>query len=130
MMSKRLLLTTMGSKGDLYPVLAIAQEARALGAEVRLALSPEDTKIARGLGLNATAIGLSEAEICDELGVDKDGIAASFFRNPGWFINKVIYPHTAEAVEEIAPLIDECELVAGTSLALAGNWAAERARRA
>ena len=53
----RLLLSTIGSRGDVQPLLALAIELRSLGADVRLCVPPDFREWIEGLGFPVTPIG-------------------------------------------------------------------------
>lgn len=53
----RALLSTIGSRGDVQPLVALALELRALGAEVRLCVPPDFREWIEGLGFPVTPIG-------------------------------------------------------------------------
>jgi vancomycin aglycone glucosyltransferase len=53
----RVLLSTIGSRGDVQPLVALALELRALGHEVRLCVPPDFKEWIEGLGFAATPIG-------------------------------------------------------------------------
>jgi vancomycin aglycone glucosyltransferase len=53
----RVLLSTIGSRGDVQPLAALATELRAQGQEVRLCVPPDFVAWLEGLGLAATPIG-------------------------------------------------------------------------
>jgi vancomycin aglycone glucosyltransferase len=53
----RVLLSTIGSRGDVQPLVALALELRALGAEVRLCVPPDFQRWLARLGLPSTPIG-------------------------------------------------------------------------
>src|SRR5688572_15233738 len=53
----RVLLSTIGSRGDVQPLVALALELRALGQEVRLCVPPDFRDWIEGLGLPVTPIG-------------------------------------------------------------------------
>jgi vancomycin aglycone glucosyltransferase len=53
----RLLLSTIGSRGDVQPLVALAVELRALGQEVRLCVPPDFRDWIEGLGMPVTPIG-------------------------------------------------------------------------
>jgi vancomycin aglycone glucosyltransferase len=53
----RVLLSTIGSRGDVQPLVALASELRAAGAEVRLCVPPDFREGIAGLGLEVTSIG-------------------------------------------------------------------------
>src|SRR5262249_55631221 len=54
----RVLLSVVGTRGDVQPVIALALEVRGLGHEVRLCVSPNFVEWAQGLGFAATPVGI------------------------------------------------------------------------
>src|SRR4051812_26941327 len=54
----RVLLSVVGTRGDVQPVFALALEVRALGHEVRLCVPPNFIEWAQGLGFAATPVGI------------------------------------------------------------------------
>src|SRR5215203_2437922 len=55
----RVLLSTIGSRGDVQPLVALALELRALGQEVRLCVPPDFRDWIDGLGMPVVPIGPS-----------------------------------------------------------------------
>ncbi len=53
----RALLSTIGSRGDVQPLVALALQLRALGQEVRLCVPPDFRESLESLGLPVTPIG-------------------------------------------------------------------------
>ena len=53
----RVLLSTIGSRGDVQPLVALALQLRALGQEVRLCVPPDFREWIEGLGFPVTPIG-------------------------------------------------------------------------
>src|SRR3954451_22631348 len=53
----RVLLSTIGSRGDVQPLVALALELRALGQEVRLCVPPDFRDWIDSLDLSVTPIG-------------------------------------------------------------------------
>ncbi len=53
----RLLLSTIGSRGDVQPMVALALELRAIGHDVRMCVPPDFREWIEGLGLSVTPIG-------------------------------------------------------------------------
>ena len=53
----RVLLSTIGSRGDVQPLVALALELKALGEQVRLCVPPDFRDWIEGLGLPVTPIG-------------------------------------------------------------------------
>jgi len=54
----RALLSAVGTRGDVQPVIALAVEVRALGHDVRLCVSPNFVEWAQSLGFSATPVGI------------------------------------------------------------------------
>jgi len=53
----RVLLSTIGSRGDVQPLVALALQLRALGQEVRLCVPPDFREWIEGLGIPVAPIG-------------------------------------------------------------------------
>jgi vancomycin aglycone glucosyltransferase len=53
----RFLLSTIGSRGDVQPLVALASELRALGEDVHLCVPPDFREWIEGLGMPVTPIG-------------------------------------------------------------------------
>jgi vancomycin aglycone glucosyltransferase len=53
----RVLLSTIGSRGDVQPLVALAWQLKALGPEVRLCVPPDFRDWIEGLGMPVTPIG-------------------------------------------------------------------------
>ena len=53
----RVLLSTIGSRGDVQPLVALALELRALGHDVRLCVPPDFREWIEGIGFTVTPIG-------------------------------------------------------------------------
>jgi vancomycin aglycone glucosyltransferase len=54
----RVLLSVVGTRGDVQPVIALALEVRKLGHEVRLCVPPNFIEWVQGLGFAATPVGI------------------------------------------------------------------------
>ena len=54
----RVLLSVVGTRGDVQPVIALALEVCKLGHEVRLCVPPNFIQWAQGLGFVATPVGI------------------------------------------------------------------------
>lgn len=55
----RVLLSTVGTRGDVQPVLALAEEVRRRGHDVRLCVPPNFVAWAERLGMEAVAVGVA-----------------------------------------------------------------------
>jgi len=59
----RVLLSTIGSRGDVQPLVALAAELKTLGHDVRLCVPPDFREWIEGLGMPVTSIGPSKRTI-------------------------------------------------------------------
>ena len=59
----RVLLSTWGSRGDVEPLLGLAVQLQALGAEVRMCAPPDFTERLRRVGVPMVAAGKSVREL-------------------------------------------------------------------
>src|SRR5512144_865403 len=53
----RILLSTIGSRGDVQPLVALGVQLKVLGQEVRLCVPPDFREWIEGLGMPVTPIG-------------------------------------------------------------------------
>lgn len=124
-MKGHFLLSTLGSLGDLYPVLNVAHALESLNHPVVLALGAEDAAIAQAQGLDARAIGLSQNESCAQLGLSQSEVARMVFKDPSPLLRRALYPQTPAAVRAMLPLAQGARLVSGTLFAFAAPLTAE-----
>ena len=123
------LLTTVGSLGDLYPILSVARALRDAGAAPVLALTPEDCLVAERWGFSPVSFGPSQAEICDRLGVTMDDVAAEILRDPGPLLRTALMPLLPDLVRSLEPLAARADVIAATTFGLAAPIAAEAVGR-
>ena len=119
-------MCTVGSLGDLFPVLALARALEERGQAVKLALEAEDTARATAMGLNAISFGPSRKQLTQEIGLTEAQIAQLVFRDPFALVNRLILPALAKYVEELEPWANEARAICGTFLSMAAPLAAER----
>ena len=53
----RILLSTIGSRGDVQPLVALATQLKALGQDTHLCVPPDFREWIEGLGFSVTPIG-------------------------------------------------------------------------
>jgi vancomycin aglycone glucosyltransferase len=118
----RVLLSTIGSRGDVQPLVALALELRALGQEVRLCVPPDFRDWIDGLGLPVTPIGPELRKLT----------AASPPATPPAPLTPELRRQMVEATvatqfETIAAAAEGCDIIVGaTALQIAAPSVAER----
>jgi vancomycin aglycone glucosyltransferase len=117
----RVLLSTIGSRGDVQPLVALAWQLRALGQEVRLCVPPDFRDWIEGLGLPVTPIG-PEVRTAAASGPPVTPAPPSPER-----MRQVIEATVATQFETIAAAAQGCDVIlATTALQIAAGSVAER----
>jgi rhamnosyltransferase subunit B len=121
----RIVLTTTGTLGDFYPLLAIALALRDLGLDPVLASMEDYRGVVEAEGLPFHAVrpgnremasrGLTEACVAQAVTAD---LRAGF---------DFMLPHLAATLEDLVPLIAEADLVIGGTLSAVARVVAESA---
>ncbi|MES1242395.1 MAG: glycosyltransferase [Acidobacteriota bacterium] len=115
----RVLLSTIGSRGDVQPLVALASELRALGQEVRLCVPPDFREWIEGLGMPVTPIG-------PELRSTGKASASAVPPTPVQR-RQMIEGTVATQFETITAAAQDCDVIVGaTTLQIAAPSVAER----
>jgi vancomycin aglycone glucosyltransferase len=93
----RLLLSVVGTRGDVQPIFALALRARDHGHDVRLCLPPNFITCARDLGFDATSVGI-------EMRAPRPGTAA-----------KPIPDLIADQFDTILKAAERCDVILGAN---------------
>jgi vancomycin aglycone glucosyltransferase len=117
----RVLLSTIGSRGDVQPLVALALELRALGQEVRLCVPPDFRDWIDGLGLPVTPIGPELRKLTASSPPAKPAPLSPELRR------QMVEATVATQFETIAAAAEGCDVVVGaTALQIAAPSVAER----
>jgi vancomycin aglycone glucosyltransferase len=117
----RVLLSTIGSRGDVQPLVALALQLRALGQEVQLCVPPDFREWIEGLGFAVTTIGpeLRKATVSSS-----QGTPTPFTPERR---RQLAEGTVATQFETIAAAADGCDMiVAATALQIAARSVAEK----
>jgi vancomycin aglycone glucosyltransferase len=117
----RVLLSTIGSRGDVQPLVALASQLRALGQEVRLCVPPDFRDWIESLGFAVTPIGPELRKMT----------AASPPATPAPFSperrRQLAEGTVATQFETIASAAQDCDIIVGaTALQIAARSVAEK----
>jgi vancomycin aglycone glucosyltransferase len=116
----RVLLSTIGSRGDVQPLVALAVELKALGQEVRLCVPPDFKDWIDGLDLPVTSIG-------PEVRKAAASLPAAPASLPPEQLRRMREATVASQFETIAAAARGCDVVVGaTALQIAAHSVAER----
>lgn len=118
----RVLLSTIGSRGDVQPLVAFAIELRALGEEVRMCVPPDFREWIEGLGIPVTPIGPELRKLTAATPVSATPATISPERR-----RQLAEATVATQFETIAKAAEGCEvIVAATALQIAARSVAEK----
>jgi UDP:flavonoid glycosyltransferase YjiC (YdhE family) len=116
----RVLLSTIGSRGDVQPLVALALALKALGQEVRLCVPPDFREWIEGLGLPVTPIGPEVRKAAASLPATPASLSPEQ-------LHRMREATVAAQFETIAAAARNCEVLVGaTALQIAAPSVAER----
>lgn len=123
----RIVLTTFGSWGDLFPLLGLGHELRARGHTPVYAITPAGEDLVVGEGFEFAPVGprFGFEEYRDHLAIlDRRlrGVASLFT-----IMRRIAMPHLDGAIDDLAKAINGADLVLTHPVQLAGPIAAEAA---
>ena len=117
----RVLLSTIGSRGDVQPLVALALELRALGNDVRLCVPPDFREWIETLGLPVTPIGPELRTLTTAAPPPTPAPIAPERRR------QMIEGTVATQFETIAAAAQKCDIIVGaTALQVAAGSVAEK----
>ena len=120
----RVLLSTIGSRGDVQPLVALASQLKALGQEVRLCVPPDFREWIEGLGIPVTPIG---PEVRRFAVASRPATSATPAPPSPEQMRQMIEGTVATQFETITAAAQGCDvIVAATALQIAAGSVAER----
>lgn len=118
----RVLLSTIGSRGDVQPLVALALQLKALGADVRLCVPPDFREWIESLGIPVTPIG---PDVRNAGAARRTATATAAPPSPEQ-LRQVIEATVATQFETITAAARDCDvIVAATALQIAAHSVAE-----
>jgi rhamnosyltransferase subunit B len=122
----RILLTTIGSSGDIHPFIAIGQALKSLGFEPVLGVPNYAVEKCHLAGLEAHGIFPDYETLATLIGDDPDTIVQNVMRSPDYLIRKVLLPTLAENAQKIDELADGVALVVSSTFVFAAPIIAQK----
>ncbi|MAM61243.1 nucleotide disphospho-sugar-binding domain-containing protein [Maritimibacter sp. UBA3975] len=121
----RILFSTIGSLGDLYPLLSVAIALRARGAECLFAVHADQAPLVEDEGF-ATMPNLYGLEgTADTLGLSEAELIRKTFDDPQFLFREILPFDLANVTRQVRDWMGEVDLVATTFQAEAARLAAE-----
>lgn len=107
----RIFMATIGSLGDLYPLLSIATELRARGHDILFAVHGGQTEIVRAAGFAVTPHLGDIEDLAAHLGLPETEVVRRLFSRPQYLFQKVLPFRLEEVVRMFTEVAGDVDLV-------------------
>lgn len=124
--SRRIVIATFGSLGDLNPFVALAHALKRQGFEPMLATSEVYRGWIEGEGSSFAPMRPDLNEVTARLGVDLDEIAKRVVEDDGFLFRELIFPYLRQSYEDVIAAGRGAAAIVAHSLAFSAQIAAER----
>lgn len=121
--SSTIVLATIGSLGDLYPYLALAEELASRGFEPLLAANPFHRQMVEKAGIRFHPVRPDLSQYPDK---EMVSLATHPTRSSEYIIRRMILPYLEESYRDLLPLIESSAFVVSHPLFYAAKLAAEK----
>jgi UDP:flavonoid glycosyltransferase YjiC (YdhE family) len=126
MLSRKVVLATVGSLGDLHPFIALGQALNAQGVNVLIASAPEYQGKVEAAGLRFHSLRPGFEELQRDLGMSRAELARRVVRRSDFLFRKLVLPYLRPAYEDMMSATVDADLVLSSSLAFGARLAAEK----
>lgn len=126
--ARKIILSTVGTLGDLHPFLALAQALQARGLKPILAVPEDQLGKAFAAGVEAVAIFPSFREICARMGLGEREAAGLLMGNQRKLFEQTVLPDLASSTCKLDALAADAGLIVASSFVLAAPIVAEKRR--
>jgi UDP:flavonoid glycosyltransferase YjiC (YdhE family) len=125
-MARRIILATIGTMGDLHPLIAIAQALRERGIEPVLAV-PEDHLVkANAAGIEAVAILPGFAAVCSRMGLGEREAARLIIGDQRKMFEQIVLPDLSACAARLDELAVGADAIVAPTFLIAAPIVAER----
>ena len=126
MSSKKIILATIGSLGDLHPFIALGLELKARGHRPVLAVPKSNVEKVETAGLEAAPIFPTFQEIGAMLGMSEEAATHRMFRDPDFLIRRLMLHYLPGSTEALDRLAEGASAIVSTMFAFASPIVAEK----
>ncbi len=123
---RKIILATVGSMGDLHPLIAIARALKARGFRPVLAVPEDHVAKSVAAGIEAVAVLPSFATLCSRMGLDEAETARRLIGDQRKILEQVILPDLASCTARLEALAADAEAIIASSFFLAAPIVAEK----
>ena len=123
--SRKIVLATFGTLGDIYPFIAIASALRARGFDPLIAAPDMYRDVIGAEGIAFGRLRPHETDIFDALGVDSAGAFRLMLKNPHFILDEIYMRFLSETYEDVMREAKDARLIITHSLLVGAHQAAE-----
>jgi rhamnosyltransferase subunit B len=125
-LTRKVVLATVGSLGDLHPFIALGVALRDLGLNAVIACSPEyRAKVeAAGVAFHPLRPGFDDLE--RDLGMDRAQLTRAVVKHSRFLFRELVLPYVGAAYQDMMKATEDADIVLTSSLAFAARLAAEK----
>lgn len=124
--SRRIVLATGGSLGDLHPVIALGKALAMRGFQAEIASARDYRAKVEAEGLVFHEVGPDLAQLEADLGLDIAQLTDRIARSDRFLFEEVMLPYTASSTRQMIAASEGAGLIVGLSFAVGAAIAAER----
>lgn len=121
----RIVLATGGSLGDLHPFIALGRALQARGHEVGIATAADYREKIETAGLGFHQVGPSLADLLNDTGMGVAALTEAIAKSDRFLFGKILLPYAGAAARELIAVTQGAAAVAGSTLAIGTQMAAE-----
>ena len=125
-MNNKIILTSVGSLGDLYPIVALALASKDLGFAPVLAVPESHVALVRTFGLNAEPVMPDFDAICIKLGLTEAEAVRALIDDIDFLIQRVLLATLAESTQALDDITGGALAIVGALISLPGPIVAEK----
>ena len=125
-MGKRIVITTIGSLGDLHPFIALALALKKAGHAPVLAIQENYLEKAKAAGLEAYSIMPSFTYLAQNMGMDEKVFVKRIMSDIDFMFSKILLPGLKSYTAELDKIVKGADAVLGSPFVFAGDIVAEK----
>ncbi len=125
-MTRRIVLATLGSLGDLHPFIALARALQGPGYQVTLAAAAEYRDKVMSAGVPFQAMRPSFAQMEHDLGMSRAELTRHMVADSRFLFRRLVLPYLRQSYDDMMQICADADLVLTSSLAYGARLAAEK----
>ncbi len=125
-LTRKVVLATVGSLGDLHPFIALSLALKDCGLNVVLACATEYRSKVESAGIAFHPLRPGFEEIERDLGLDRAQLTREVIEDSGFLFRRLVLPYVRCAYEDMMEAAADADLILTSSLAFGARLAAEK----